>query len=98
VQIPRPERYAIHKLIVAQRRKGPGLAKIPKDLTQAEVLLNILAEDRPGAVVEAFETAVANGPRWRDAIARSLKQRTSILETLVKLGLKSPRLNRPPQG
>ena len=30
VQIPRPERYAVHKLIVAQRRKSSSQAKARK--------------------------------------------------------------------
>ena len=48
VQIPRPERFAIHKLIVASRRhRGPDEAKARKDRAQAEFLIRILAEDRP---------------------------------------------------
>ncbi len=85
VQIPRPERYAIHKLIVAQRRSGPGLAKIPKDLAQAEALVRVLAEDRPGELGAAYETALGNGPKWRDAIAASLKQRSQIAEILASI-------------
>ncbi|MFT5356173.1 MAG: hypothetical protein ACI9KE_003396 [Polyangiales bacterium] len=40
VQIPGPERYAIHKLIVAQRRDGSAAAKAQKDLDQAEALVS----------------------------------------------------------
>jgi hypothetical protein len=43
VWVPSPQRYAIHKLIVAQRRKLGG-GKREKDLKQAETLLNVLAE------------------------------------------------------
>ena len=45
LQIPRPERYAIHKLIVAQRRSGPVRAKAVKDLAQAYALIGVLVED-----------------------------------------------------
>ncbi|HLI13465.1 MAG TPA: GSU2403 family nucleotidyltransferase fold protein [Alphaproteobacteria bacterium] len=85
VQIPRPERYAIHKLIVAQRRSGPARAKAAKDLAQAQALIAILVEDRPQALEEAYRTALAKGPKWRDAIRRSLKQRAEISRAISSL-------------
>jgi hypothetical protein len=78
VQIPKPERYAVYKLIVAQRRTGPGLGKIPKDLAQSEALIRVLVEDRPHELAIAYKTAVDNGQKWRDAIQRSIKQRPEI--------------------
>ena len=82
VQIPRPERYAIHKLIVAQRRFGNMQAKARKDLAQAEVLIRILVEDRPSALIESYEKAINTGPKWKDAIERSLVQSAGIAELL----------------
>jgi hypothetical protein len=78
LQIPRPERYAIHKLIVAQRRSGQTQAKAVKDLAQAHALIAVLAEDRPSELEEAYQTAIESGPKWREAIARSLRQRPEI--------------------
>jgi len=78
VQIPRPERYAIHKLIVAQRRTGPHRAKARKDLDQAEALIRVLAEHHPFDLLDAYEAARAKGPAWDNAIGRSLKQRPEI--------------------
>lgn len=73
VQIPRPERFAIHKLIVADRRKGgPDQLKARKDRGQAEFLVSILAEDRPDDLRAAFEDALARGMRWRQRIEASL--------------------------
>ncbi len=73
VQIPRPERFAIHKLIVASRRQdGPDQAKARKDRAQAAFLIRILAQDRPDDLAEAYTQAQAQGPRWRDRIAASL--------------------------
>ncbi len=73
VQVPRPERFAIHKLIVADRRReGPDSLKSRKDLLQAELLIAILAEDRPSDLVEAYQDAINRGPRWRERIERSL--------------------------
>jgi hypothetical protein len=78
VQIPRPERYAIHKLIVAQRRSASARATVVKDLAQAHALISVLVEDRPGELEETYRTALESGPKWRDAIGRSLRQRPEI--------------------
>ncbi|HEX9858105.1 MAG TPA: GSU2403 family nucleotidyltransferase fold protein [Paracoccaceae bacterium] len=85
VQIPRPERFAIHKLIVADRRRtGPGSdgLKSVKDRAQAAFLIRILAEDRPDELREAHADALKRGPHWRDHIARSL---TRLPETAALL-------------
>ena len=80
VQIPRPERFAIHKLIVADRR--PDQAKARKDRGQAAFLISVLAEDRPDDLLEAFEEARSRGPRWRDRIAASLARMPETAEIL----------------
>jgi len=82
VQIPRPERYAVHKLILAQRRSGAGLAKVPKDLAQAEALVRMLVEDRPRELAAAYEKATKTGTKWNAAIRASLRQRPEI-EALI---------------
>jgi len=82
VRIPRPERFAIHKLIVADRRRdGPDSLKARKDLAQAELLVTALAQDRPTDLDEAYRDAMSRGPRWRQRIERSLKRspRTAAL-------------------
>lgn len=73
VQIPRPERFAIHKLIVADRRKADhDRLKARKDRAQAEMLIEVLSEDRPADLAEAYETALARGAAWRSRIEASL--------------------------
>lgn len=75
VQVPRPERFAIHKLIVADRRRdGPDSLKAVKDRMQAAFLIEVLAEDRPDELAEAYEDAKAVGPRWRERIRSSLER------------------------
>lgn len=86
VQIPRPERFAIHKLIVADRRRGgPDQAKARKDRGQAAFLVSILAEDRPDDLAEAYEDALSRGPRWRERIAASLARMPRTADTLRSL-------------
>ena len=86
LRIPRPERFAIHKLIVADRRReGPDSLKAQKDLKQAERLISILAEDRPADLAEAFEAAVQAGPRWKRRLDASLRRAPGIAGTLASL-------------
>jgi hypothetical protein len=53
VRVPVPERFAIHKLLVAQLRAGRP-EKSQKDLKQAAVLIASLGELFPGAIEEAY--------------------------------------------
>jgi len=73
VQIPRPEKFAIHKLIVADRRRdGSASFKAEKDRQQAAFIISTMAEDRPSDIWDAYEDAMKRGPRWRERIERSL--------------------------
>lgn len=75
VQVPRPERYAIHKLIVADRRRdGAGSLRASKDREQAAFLITVLAEDRPDDLSRAYAMALNVGPRWREHIANTLER------------------------
>ncbi|MEJ8571681.1 nucleotidyltransferase family protein [Microbaculum marinum] len=86
IQVPRPERFAIHKLIVADRRRGgPDRLKARKDRAQAEFLVAVLSEDRPDDLAEAYEDALSRGPRWRERIAASLKRLPETAERLAAL-------------
>jgi hypothetical protein len=63
VTIPRAERYAVHKLIVAAQRRDQ--IKSTKDVAQATALIHALAKHRPLELAEAWRTAWEAGPRWR---------------------------------
>ncbi|WP_245478401.1 MULTISPECIES: GSU2403 family nucleotidyltransferase fold protein [unclassified Mesorhizobium] len=86
IQIPRPERFAIHKLIVADRRlDGPDSLKALKDRLQAEFLITVLALDRPDDVQEALEDALSRGKRWRERIKKSINKSPSLQARLGPL-------------
>ena len=75
VQVPRPERYAIHKLIVADRRRdGAGSLRSTKDREQAAFLIEAMGEDRPDDLAQAYTAALKAGARWREHIGNSLKR------------------------
>lgn len=91
VQLPRPERFAVHKLIVADRRReGPDGLKAAKDRAQAAFLIDILAEDRPEDLAEALEDALARGPRWRARLASTLARLPETRARLAGLGVALP--------
>ena len=85
VKIPSPERYAIHKLIVASARTGTHRAKVEKDLAQAAALIAALVEGRPYELSVALAEARGHGPKWRAAITASLSRRPDIGESLDRI-------------
>ena len=72
VKAPAPERFAVHKLLVAAlRRADPASrAKARKDLQQAALLVRVLESDRPDELRHAWEELRARGPAWRKAADR----------------------------
>jgi hypothetical protein len=75
VLVPTPQRFAIHKLIVSERRIA-GSPKKDKDLRQAETLIEILAQKRPFELHEAWHEASSRGPTWRALLGRALVRAT----------------------
>jgi hypothetical protein len=76
VLVPAPERFAVHKLIVATERQtdGNGLAKSGKDRAQALSLFQAMTETRrTDALADAYMDAWDRGPKWQTAIATSLR-------------------------
>jgi len=65
VQVPAPARLALHKLLVSGERGIAAHAKTEKDLLQSSQLILILAEERPGDLILAWEDAVSRGKGWR---------------------------------
>lgn len=74
INVPRPARYAVHKLIVATRRDSSAAAKATKDIEQSAALIRVLAEDRPDELEDAFVEARERGPAWREAVDRGARR------------------------
>jgi hypothetical protein len=71
VTVPRPERYAVHKLIVATQRRTDGAygLKRDKDLSQAGELIEALHLKRRWLdLAEVWMEAWERGPAWREAL------------------------------
>lgn len=89
VRVPDPARFALHKLVVSQRRPAFMAAKSRKDLAQASSVLEALADLRPGDIELAATAALDIGgsfvTRLRTA-ARLLRNETGgmVLAALAK--------------
>ena len=74
VKIPQVARFAVHKLIVAQRRRPSDRPKRQKDLAQADALMDALYAQDPFTLEDAIGDARAQGRSWSTAIDRSLAE------------------------
>jgi hypothetical protein len=69
VAVPAPERYAVHKLIVAMQRSQDSRAKRAKDVDQAgELILALTSENFHVELIDAWVEAWDRGPKWRQAL------------------------------
>ena len=97
VQIPAPERFAVHKLIISNRRPDDpiGQAKARKDVLQAgELIESLFMVGRDHVVAPAFEEAWGRGPEWRRLIERGVAK----LPASTKRVMKGVALPFPPPG
>jgi hypothetical protein len=65
VNIPRPERYCVHKLIIHGERGQDMRTKANKDLVQAAALMAYLFDNDTDALQEAWRNAVSRGAGWK---------------------------------
>lgn len=91
VLVPSPQRYAMHKLIVATRRRDDddGTAKSRKDLLQATSLAMALVEQRQTfELADAYIEAFDRGPHWRDSLSRGLAMMADAEAEIIVAGLR----------
>lgn len=74
VVVPAPARFALHKLLVSQTRSLIQQSKGGKDLHQAALLLEVLAEDRPEDLEQAARAFAESGPPVTRKVIRGLDQ------------------------
>jgi hypothetical protein len=90
VNVPRPGRFALHKLIVASRRNRAtaGPTKSVKDRAQAAALLRVLISELPGEISIAWKELAARGRAWTSAAAMSLaRMDDDLLVQLRRIGV-----------
>ncbi|HGG58739.1 MAG TPA: hypothetical protein ENK26_02335 [Gammaproteobacteria bacterium] len=74
VNTPAPARYALHKLVVMERRPAAQHTKAIKDKMQAELLLEILLDERPGDVWAALDAAGRMPRKFRATLEEGLEK------------------------
>jgi len=74
VNVPDPARFAVHKLVVSQRRPVAQQVKVKKDIQQANELLDVLLEDRPGDVWIALDAARAMPEKFQSQLSRGIER------------------------
>ncbi|MEM1413937.1 MAG: GSU2403 family nucleotidyltransferase fold protein [Myxococcota bacterium] len=84
VRVPSPGRYALHKLLVAQRRRGADRSKRAKDLAQAEALLSVLIQDQPEETLDQWMELLARGTKWRKLAVASLARLEPAVRTFFE--------------
>jgi hypothetical protein len=88
VSVPAPQRYAVHKLMIA-RRRPQGTAKRDKDLAQAEALLSLLVQKRRHELKAAWKEAHDRGKKWRQLMDEGIEELSEQTRDEIK-GLIAP--------
>ncbi len=81
VNIPTPARYALHKLVVSQHRPPLMHTKARKDLLQAEQILSVLIEERPGDILRALEAIPSQPKKFSQQLRQGIKKLSKPLQT-----------------
>jgi hypothetical protein len=86
VNVPSPERYAVHKLIVSSLRKdsGESAVKADKDIVQSGLLIEALIQKRRHEdLADVLREAATRGAAWKDRLQRSAGRLDDGPRTLV---------------
>jgi len=78
VNIPKPDRFAIHKLIVSAERDTSAAVKSNKDIRQANVLIHYYLDNRPEEIAASWQDAWSRGPGWRKRLETALAKLEKI--------------------
>jgi hypothetical protein len=76
INVPAPARYALHKLVLAERRVAAFQTKARKDIDQAEQLLQTLLRDRPGDLHAAWVAAAELPVKFMQQLRAGAKRLT----------------------
>jgi hypothetical protein len=75
INVPAPERFALHKLLVGQMRHAIPRSQIKarKDFEQARALVDLLLAAAPDDLRDAWDELIARGPSWRQKAMKGLE-------------------------
>ena len=84
VNVPTPARFALHKLVISQRRPSAQQIKARKDIQQATELLTLLLEDRPGDIWIALDAARTMACRFQSQLEQGIEQSPAVVRQAVQ--------------
>ncbi|MEW5768654.1 MAG: GSU2403 family nucleotidyltransferase fold protein [bacterium] len=82
VNVPTSARFAFHKLIVSQEREVVMPDKMEKDIMQAAQVFSLLADERPGDLLLAWDEIKRRGKGWVKRVSAGL----SVMEKRHRAG------------
>ncbi|OHE57722.1 MAG: hypothetical protein A2Z47_01370 [Thermodesulfovibrio sp. RBG_19FT_COMBO_42_12] len=83
VNVPNPARFAFHKLIFSRLREVTSQDKAQKDVMQASQVFSVLADDRPGDLILAWDEIKRRGRGWVKRASDGLK----LLRKIYAVGI-----------
>jgi hypothetical protein len=72
--VPDPARFALHKLVISQRRSAAWATKARKDILQAASLIEVLLEDMPGALVAGLDASRTYHEKFHSTALQAAKK------------------------
>jgi hypothetical protein len=81
VNVPEPSRYALHKLVISQRRPVAFALKAKKDIQQAQQLLKILINESEYELSNAYAEAKLYGKTFASLIDKALNKLDSEIKS-----------------
>jgi hypothetical protein len=81
VNLPKPQRYALHKLLVYGERAQNQRTKANKDLIQAGALMDYLLTHDADEIGKLWIDVNARGPGWRRRLAQGYKAMNAMYPT-----------------
>ena len=97
IRVPHPARFALHKLVVSQRRPASFAAKSRRDLAQAAAVLDALKDLRPGDIDLAGDAALQMGKRFVNQLTIAASLLEDELATRVRDSVARSALQLPPK-
>ncbi|MDH5518522.1 MAG: nucleotidyltransferase domain-containing protein [Gammaproteobacteria bacterium] len=85
VNVPAPARYALHKLVTAERRPAAMHLKANKDMNQATQLLSFLLENRAGDITSAVKATKIMPEKFQQQLKNSINKLPAQLSKHINL-------------
>jgi hypothetical protein len=78
VNLPRPERYALHKLLVYGERSQAQRTKARKDVAQAAALMDYLLTHDTEEIATLWADVNSRGPGWRKRLKEGFETMNAL--------------------